>query len=121
MRSIPLKARIYIGLVAGCAVILLLVSILGFGEIDRGRAFTYFAFAAAYVLAKFFPIEVSHTTKIDVGAAISFALLLIYGPSGIWLIALGGVISGFWRLLGHYRYRWYNIVFNSGNSVLSMG
>ncbi|MHB1161814.1 MAG: HD-GYP domain-containing protein [Chloroflexota bacterium] len=120
MGRLPLRARAYLLFVLACAVLLLLEA----NPISNPPAWEVvilcLVLGLGSVLADTHLVELTHTTKVSVSAALDFALLLLVGPGmAAWTIALSAALTTRWHL--QRAWRWYNVAFYAANGVLSVG
>lgn len=121
MGRLPLRARAFLlSLVALAALMLIDAASLGVPADTRALMLcgvTLFTL----ILAGMHPIELSHTTKLNVSTAIEFALPLIVGPAlAMWTVAACALALTRWHMTKR-AWRWYNVAFNAANTVVSVG
>lgn len=72
------------------------------------------------VLARLLPIRLSRSRKVTLHDAVSFALLLIYGPPAAMIVAGGGaLVANFIHLQRGRRDAW-NLIFNASLAMLEV-
>lgn len=91
------------------------------GPVDPQAILACLIVGVLLVVASTHPVELSHTTKVNVSTALEFALPLMVGPDlAIWTLAFSSLALTRWRQ-SRSGWRWYNVAFNAANLVLSVG
>ena len=113
----PLKLKIYIGIITALAIALfiyLIPSLLSVSNIWPVLIF----FLALSVFAEFIPVDLPIGAVMSIGFPIDFMLILIYGPALAMLItALGALIAE----TIERKISWHKIIFNAAQFALSAG
>ncbi len=113
----PLKLKIYIGIITALAIALfiyLIPSLLSLSNIWLVLIF----FLAMSVFAEFIPVDLPMAGSITIGFPIDFVIILVYGPALAMLIsAMSAIISEALEK----KTSWYKIIFNASQYALSVG
>ena len=113
----PLKLKIYIGVITASAIALLIYLIPSLLSLSNIWLVLIF-FLALSVFAEFMPVNLPMAGSITIGFPIDFMIILVYGPALAMLIsAIGAIIS---EVLGK-KTSWYKIIFNASQYALSVG
>ena len=113
----PLKLKIYIGVITASAIALLIYLIPSLLSLSNIWLVLIF-FLAISVFAEFMPVDLPIAGSITIGFPIDFVIILVYGPALAMLIsAIGAIIS---EVLGK-KTSWYKIIFNASQYALSVG
>jgi len=114
---LPLKLKIYIGVITASAIALLIYLIPSLLSLSNIWLVLIF-FLAISVFAEFMPVDLPIAGSITIGFPIDFVIILVYGPALAMLIsAIGAIIS---EVLGK-KTSWYKIIFNASQYALSVG
>ncbi|MEA2022467.1 MAG: HD-GYP domain-containing protein [Candidatus Caldatribacteriota bacterium] len=113
----PLKLKIYIGVITVSAIALFLYLLPSFPSFSKiWIAFIFFFVIST--LAEFLSIDLPIAGGISIGFPIDFLLILIFGPAFAMLItSLGALISE----VVERKISWYKVVFNVSQYALSTG
>ncbi len=113
----PLKLKIYIGIITASAIALfiyLIPSLLSLSNIWLVLIF----FLAMSVFAEFIPVDLPMAGSITIGFPVDFVIVLVYGPALAMLIsAISAIISEALEK----KTSWYKIIFNASQYALSVG
>ena len=113
----PLKLKIYIGVITASAIALfiyLIPSLLSLSNIWLVLIF----FLAISIFAEFIPVDLPMAGSITIGFPVDFVIILVYGPALAMLIsAIGAIISE----VSEKKTSWYKIIFNASQYALSVG
>jgi len=114
---LPLKLKIYIGVIIASAIALFIYLIPSLPSLpDMWLVLTFFL--AISVFAEFIPVDLPMAGSITIGFPIDFVLILVYGPVLAMLIsAISAVIS---EVL-EKKTSWHKIIFNASQYALSVG
>jgi len=114
---LPLKLKIYIGVITALVIILFIYLIPSFPPLSNiWLVFIFFLTISAF--AEFFPVDLPTGGGISIGFPIDFIVILVYGPALAMLItALGALIA---ETVGGKK-SWYKIIFNTAEYALSAG
>jgi len=114
---LPLKLKIYIGVVAGLAVALFiyLAPSLSFTS-DMWLVLTFFIVLST--TTEFMPVDLPVGGRVTIGFPVDFVVILVYGPAWALLVTfLGEIIAD----AINRRTVWYKILFNASQYALSAG
>ncbi len=113
----PLKLKIYIGVITASAIALfiyLIPSLLSLSNIWL----VLILFLAISIFAEFIPVDLPMAGSITIGFPVDFVIILVYGPALAMLIsAIGAIISE----VSEKKTSWYKIIFNASQYALSVG
>ena len=113
----PLKLKIYIGVITASAIALfiyLIPSLLSLSNIWLVLIF----FLAISIFAEFIPVDLPMAGSITIGFPVDFVIILVYGPALAMLIsAISAIISE----VSEKKTSWYKIIFNASQYALSVG
>ena len=113
----PVKLKIYIGVITASAIALfiyLIPSLLSLSDIGLVLIF----FLAISVFAEFIPVDLPMAGSITIGFPVDFVIILVYGPALAMLIsAISAIISEALEK----KTSWYKIIFNASQYALSVG
>ena len=113
----PLKLKIYIGVITALAIALFIYLIPSFPSLPN-MWLVFIFFLAISVLAEFIPVDLPMAGSITIGFPIDFVIILVYGPALAMLIsAISAVIS---EVL-EKKTSWHKIIFNASQYALSVG
>ena len=114
---LPVKLKIYIGVITASAIALfiyLIPSLLSLSDIWLVLIF----FLAISVFAEFIPVDLPMAGSITIGFPVDFVIILVYGPALAMLItAISAIISEALEK----KTSWYKIIFNTSQYALSVG
>ena len=114
---LPLKLKIYIGVITALAIVLFIYlspSLPLFSNIWWAIIF----FLAISAFAEFIPVDLPIGGVMSIGFPIDFVLILVYGPAFAMLITvLGALIS---EIIAR-KISWHKILFNAAQFALSAG
>jgi len=114
---LPLKLKIYIGVITTSAIALfiyLMPSLLLLSDIWLVLIF----FLTISVFAEFIPVDLPMAGSITIGFPLDFIIILVYGPALAMLIsAISAIISEALEK----KTSWYKIIFNTSQYALSVG
>jgi len=114
---LPLKLKIYIGVITASAIALLIYLIPSLLSLSNIWLVLIF-FLALSVFAEFLQVNLPMAGSITIGFPIDFVIILVYGPALAMLIsAISVIISG---VLGK-KTSWSKIIFNASQYALSVG
>jgi len=114
---LPLKLKIYIGVITASAIALFIYLIPSLLSLSNMWLVLIF-FLAISVFAEFMPVDLPMAGSITIGFPVDFVIILVYGPALAMLIsAIGAIIS---EVLGK-KTSWYKIIFNASQYALSVG
>ncbi|MBL7183600.1 MAG: HD-GYP domain-containing protein [Anaerolineae bacterium] len=117
MQALPISARLFVwGIILGGAIMLLLLTpSIPFGHLESMIASTFLALVI--LLADVYRIHLPFKAEVSVSMSIAFATLLLFGPGlACWAAAIGDCLAE-----AYLKKPWYKALFNSANSVLSIG
>ena len=113
----PLKLKIYIGVITASAIALFIYLIPFFPSLSNiWLALIFFLTLSAF--AEFIPVDLPVGGVISIGFPIDFVLILVYGP------ALAMLITALGALIGETIERkvsWYKVIFNAAQYSLTAG
>lgn len=113
----PLKLKIYIGVITASAIALFVYLIPSLPSLSNIWLILIF-FLAISTFAEFIPVDLPTGGGISIGFPIDFVLILVYGPALAMLItALGALIA---EIIGGKK-SWYKVIFNTAEYALSAG
>lgn len=113
----PLKLKIYIGVITASAIALFVYLIPSLPSLSNIWLILIF-FLAISTFAEFIPVDLPTGGGISIGFPIDFVLILVYGPALTMLItALGALIA---EIIGGKK-SWYKVIFNTAEYALSAG
>ena len=113
----PLKLKIYIGIITASAIALFIYLIPSLPSLSNIWLVLIF-FLAISVFAEFIPVDLPMAGSITIGFPIDFVIILVYGPALAMLIsAISAIIS---EVL-EKKTSWYKIIFNASQYALSVG
>jgi putative nucleotidyltransferase with HDIG domain len=114
---LPLKLKIYIGVITASAIALFVYLIPSLPSLSNIWLILIF-FLAISTFAEFIPVDLPTGGGISIGFPIDFVLILVYGPALTMLItALGALIA---EIIGGKK-SWYKVIFNTAEYALSAG
>jgi putative nucleotidyltransferase with HDIG domain len=114
---LPLKLKIYIGVIAASAIALFVYLIPSLPSLSNMWLILIF-FLAISTFAEFIPVDLPTGGGISIGFPIDFVLILVYGPALAMLItALGALIAE----IIEGKKSWYKVIFNTAEYALSAG
>jgi len=114
---LPLKLKIYIGVITASAIALFVYLIPSLPSLSNIWLILIF-FLAISTFAEFIPVDLPTGGGISIGFPIDFVLILVYGPALAMLItALGALIA---EIIGGKK-SWYKVIFNTAEYALSAG
>ena len=113
----PLKLKVYIGVVTTVAIALFIYLTPSLPSLSNiWWVIIFFLFISA--LAEFIPVDLPVSGAVSIGFPIDFVLILVYGPALAMLItALGALIGE----IIERKVSWYKIIFNASQFALSAG
>ena len=113
----PLKLKVYIGVVTTVAIALFIYLTPSLPSLsDIWWVIIFFLFISAF--AEFIPVDLPVSGAVSIGFPIDFVLILVYGPALAMLItALGALIGE----IIERKVSWYKIIFNASQFALSAG
>ena len=113
----PLKLKIYIGVITASAIALFIYLIPSLPLLFNIWLVLIF-FLAISVFAEFVPVDLPMAGSITIGFPIDFVIILVYGPVLAMLItAISAIISEALEK----KTSWYKIIFNASQYALSVG
>lgn len=113
----PLRLKIYIGVIVASAIVLFIYLIPFLPSLSNIWLILIF-FLAISAFAEFFPVELPTGGGISIGFPIDFLVILVYGPALAMLItALGALIAE----IIEGKKSWYKVIFNTTEYALSAG
>ena len=114
----PLKLKIYIGVITAAAIALFIYLIPSLPSLSNIWPVLIF-FLAISVFAEFVPVDLPMGGGMSIGFPIDFVLILVYGPALAMIVT---VLSGFIaEIMGRRVSSWYKILFNVSQFALSIG
>jgi len=114
---LPLKLKIYIGVITASAIALFIYLIPSFPSLSN-IWWVIFFFLTISIFAEFIPVDLPVGGVISIGFPIDFVLILVYGPALAMLItALGALIGE----IIERKVPWYKIIFNTSQYALTAG
>jgi len=114
---LPLKLKIYIGVITASAIALFIYLIPSLPSLSNIWLVLIF-FLAISSFAEFIPVDLPIGGVMSIGFPIDFVLILVYGPAFAMLITvLGALISE----IIERKIFWYKILFNASQLALSAG
>ena len=113
----PLKLKIYIGIVTGLALALFIYLAPSLSlTSDMWLVLTFFIVLST--IAEFVPVDLPIEGRVTIGFPIDFVVILVYGPAWALLITfLGEIIADTITR----KTVWYKILFNASQYALSAG
>jgi len=114
---LPLKLKIYIGIVTGLALALFIYLAPSLSlTSDMWLVLTFFIVLST--IAEFVPVDLPIEGRVTIGFPIDFVVILVYGPAWALLITfLGEIIADTITR----KTVWYKILFNASQYALSAG
>ncbi|MBE3092005.1 MAG: HD-GYP domain-containing protein [Candidatus Atribacteria bacterium] len=113
----PLKLKIYIGVIIASAIALFIYLIPSLPSLSNIWLVLIF-FLAISAFAEFIPVDLPVSGAVSIGFPIDFVLILVYGPAfAILITALGALIGE----IIERKVSWYKIIFNASQFALSAG
>ena len=113
----PLKLKIYIGVITALAIALFIYLIPSLPSLFNIWWVIIF-FLTISTFAEFIPVDLPVGGAISIGFPIDFILILVYGPALAMLISALGALIG--ETIEKKR-SWYKIIFNASQYALSAG
>ena len=113
----PLKLKIYIGVITASAIALFIYLIPSLPSLPNMWLALIF-FLTISTLAEFIPVDLPIGGVISIGFPIDFVLILVYGPALAMLITALGALIG--EIIGR-KVSWYKIIFNTSQYALTAG
>ena len=114
----PLKLKIYIGVITVATIALFIYLIPSLPSLSNIWPVLIF-FLAISVFAEFIPVDLPMGGGMSIGFPIDFVLILVYGPALAMIVT---VLSGFIaEIMGRRVSSWYKILFNVSQFALSIG
>jgi putative nucleotidyltransferase with HDIG domain len=114
---LPLKLKIYIGVITASAIALFVYLIPSLPSLSNMWLILIF-FLAISTFAEFIPVDLPTGGGISIGFPIDFVLILVYGPTLAMLItALGALVAE----IIEGKKSWYKVIFNTAEYALSAG
>jgi len=114
---LPLKLKIYIGVITALAIALFIYLIPSLPSLFNIWWVIIF-FLTISTFAEFIPVDLPVGGAISIGFPIDFILILVYGPALAMLISALGALIG--ETIEKKR-SWYKIIFNASQYALSAG
>ena len=113
----PLKLKIYIGVVAGLAVALFIYLAPSLSlTSDMWLVLTFFIVLST--TTEFMPVDLPVGGRVTIGFPVDFVVILVYGPAWALLVTfLGEIIAD----TINRKTVWYKILFNASQYALSAG
>lgn len=113
----PLKLKIYIGVITASAIALFIYLIPSLLSLSNMWLVLIF-FLAISIFAEFIPVDLPMAGSITIGFPVDFVIILVYGPALAMLIsAISAIISE----VSEKKTSWYKIIFNASQYALSVG
>ena len=113
----PLKLKVYIGIVAGLAISLFIYLVSSLPLPSNIWPVLIF-FVVITTIAEFLPVDLPTSGSVTIGFPIDFVVILVYGPATAMFITIFGAIVG---ELMQRKITWYKILFNASQYALSAG
>ena len=113
----PLKLKIYVGVITASAIALFIYLIPSLPSLPNMWLVLIF-FVAISTIAEFLPVDLPTSGSVTIGFPIDFVVILVYGPATAMFITIFGAIVG---ELMQKKISWYKILFNSSQYALSAG
>ena len=113
----PLKLKVYIGIVAGLAISLFIYLVSSLPLSSNMWPVLIF-FVVITTIAEFLPVDLPTSGSVTIGFPIDFVVILVYGPATAMFITIFGAIVG---ELMQRKISWYKILFNASQYALSAG
>ena len=113
----PLKLKIYIGVITASAIALFIYLIPSLPSLPNMWPVLIF-FIVISTLAEFLPVNLPTSGSVTIGFPIDFVVILVYGPATAMFITIFGAIVG---ELMQRKISWYKILFNASQYALSSG
>jgi putative nucleotidyltransferase with HDIG domain len=114
---LPLKLKIYIGVITASAIALFAYLIPSLPSLSNMWLILIF-FLAISTFAELIPVDLPTGGGISIGFPIDFVLILVYGPALAMLItALGALIAE----IIEEKKSWYKVIFNTAEYALTAG
>jgi len=114
---LPLKLKIYIGVITASAIALFIYLIPSLPSLPNMWPVLIF-FIVISALAEFLPVNLPTSGSVTIGFPIDFVVILVYGPATAMFITIFGAIVG---ELMQRKISWYKILFNASQYALSSG
>ena len=113
----PLKLKVYIGVVVGLAVALFIYLVPSLSlTSDMWLVLTFFIVLST--ITEFMPVDLPVGGRVTIGFPVDFVVILVYGPAWALLVTfLGEIIADAITR----RTVWYKILFNASQYALSAG
>jgi len=114
---LPLKLKVYIGVVVGLAVALFIYLVPSLSlTSDMWLVLTFFIVLST--ITEFMPVDLPVGGRVTIGFPVDFVVILVYGPAWALLVTfLGEIIADAITR----RTVWYKILFNASQYALSAG
>jgi putative nucleotidyltransferase with HDIG domain len=114
---LPLKLKIYIGVITISAIALFLYLLPSLPSLYK-IWFVLIFFIGISAFAEFIPVDLPIGGGISIGFPIDFVMILVYGPALAMLItALGALIAE----MIEGKKSWYKVIFNTSQYALTSG
>jgi len=114
---LPLKLKIYIGVITASAIALFIYLIPSLPSLSNVWLVFIF-FLAISVFAEFIPVNLPMAGSITIAFPIDFLLILVYGPALAMLVAALGALIG---EIIERKISWYKVIFNASQYALTVG
>jgi len=114
---LPLKLKVYIGIVVGLAISLFIYLVSSLPLSSNMWPVLIF-FVVITTIAEFLPVDLPTSGSVTIGFPIDFVVILVYGPATAMFITIFGAIVG---ELMQRKISWYKILFNASQYALSAG
>ncbi|MEN3190305.1 MAG: HD-GYP domain-containing protein [Atribacterota bacterium] len=111
------KLKVYIGLLAGLAMLLFIYLTPSF-TLTPDKYLVFIFFLILSVFSEFIPVELPKGGHMTIGFPIDFVLILVYGPALAMLVTASGLVI--YEIIKG-KSAWYKIVFDSSQYALSAG
>jgi len=117
MRSLPISARLFVWCVilGGVGLLLLVSPLIPFDQPEPIVASVILALVIG--LVDTYRVRLPYKAENSISMSIAFAMVLLFGPGATsWAVAIGSCLAE-----AYLKKPWYKMLFNSANSVLSIG
>jgi len=114
---LPLKLKIYIGVITASAIALFIYLIPSLPSLSNIWLVLIF-FLAISTFAESIPVNLPTAGSITIGFPVDFLLILVYGPALAMLITALGALIG--EIIERKK-SWYKVIFNASQYSLTVG
>jgi len=114
---LPLKLKVYIGVVTGLAIALF-IYLASSLSLTTDMWWVLIFFIVLSTVAEFMSVDLPVGGNVNIGFPIDFVVILVYGPATAMIVTVFGALIG---EIVEGKTRWYKIVFNISQYALSAG